>query len=137
MLFYCSQALYPLIAQLVEQLPFKEMVVGSNPTEGTMQLTFSLGFFCAVLFFSVLSGKYEGDKIERSLRFSFGKNFIHIHHWILGFLVLMCLFVFNIKTGFLYGMCLGTIFQGLCYRDRFVIFYKKQDFEKIYSKWKK
>ncbi len=28
--------LYALVAQLVEQLPFKEMVVGSIPTEGTM-----------------------------------------------------------------------------------------------------
>ncbi len=28
---------YPLVAQSVEQLPFKEMVVGSIPTEGTMK----------------------------------------------------------------------------------------------------
>lgn len=27
---------YPLVAQLVEQLPFKEMVVGSIPTERTL-----------------------------------------------------------------------------------------------------
>lgn len=28
--------IYPLVAQLVEQLPFKEMVVGSIPTERTI-----------------------------------------------------------------------------------------------------
>ena len=31
--------LYPLVAQLVEQLPFKEMVVGSIPTERTILKT--------------------------------------------------------------------------------------------------
>ncbi len=36
---------YALVAQLVEQLPFKEMVVGSIPTEGTrIEL---IGFFKA------------------------------------------------------------------------------------------
>jgi hypothetical protein len=33
---YCLKFKYPLVAQLVEQLPFKEMVVGSIPTERTI-----------------------------------------------------------------------------------------------------
>ena len=32
---YVSSNTYPLVAQSVEQLPFKEMVVGSIPTERT------------------------------------------------------------------------------------------------------
>ncbi|MDQ5950189.1 MAG: hypothetical protein QG585_131 [Patescibacteria group bacterium] len=35
MVFY----IHPLVAQLVEQLPFKETVVGSIPTEGTNNKT--------------------------------------------------------------------------------------------------
>ncbi len=31
----CLEDLYPLVAQLVEQLPFKEMVAGSIPAERT------------------------------------------------------------------------------------------------------
>ena len=38
MVLLCNRSLlrYALVAQLVEQLPFKEMVVGSIPTEGTI-----------------------------------------------------------------------------------------------------
>ena len=34
-MFLCRVVTYAVVAQSVEQLPFKEMVVGSIPTEGT------------------------------------------------------------------------------------------------------
>ncbi len=35
MLYSSKRFIHPLVAQSVEQLPFKEMVVGSIPTERT------------------------------------------------------------------------------------------------------
>jgi hypothetical protein len=35
--FFVKKKQYALIAQSVEQLPFKEMVAGSNPAKGTIK----------------------------------------------------------------------------------------------------
>ena len=92
-----------------------------------------LGYFIQKL----ISGKYEGDKIERSLRLSTGKYYLHIHHWIYYFLIIIILYVINFYNPIIYGLIIGGIIQGLTYRDRFVIIYRKKDFKKIYSKWQK
>lgn len=91
------------------------------------------GFLIAKLF----SGKYEGDKKERSLIFQIKKNYLHFHHWIYSSFIFVLLIVFGFKNYFLFGFLAGLIAQGLTYKDRFVIWYKKDEYEKIYSKFKK
>ena len=85
----------------------------------------------------LISGKYEGDKIERSLRLSTGGYYIHIHHWIYYSVFILGMYLFNFYSPIVYGLFIGGIIQGLTYRDRFIIIYKKKDFKKIYSKWQK
>lgn len=92
-----------------------------------------LGFLIA----KILCGKYEGDKPERSLRFSVGKYYLHIHHWIYGLVILLVLFIFKFYNPFIFGFLVGIMVQGLFYKDRLLILYKKQDYQKIYQKWLK
>jgi hypothetical protein len=87
------------------------------------------------LFWKLVSGKHEGSNIERSIRFNIKGYFIHIHHWIWCSVILIVLLVINYYTFFILGVLIGSIIQGLLYRDRFVVVYKKEDFEKIYSKF--
>jgi hypothetical protein len=42
-----------------------------------------VGIIIGFLFWKLIAGKHEGDKIERSFRFSVKNYYIHIHHWIL------------------------------------------------------
>jgi hypothetical protein len=50
---------------------------------------------------------------------------------IIGVLVLL-----KINNPFFFGVLTGSIIQGLLYRDRFVVLYKKENFEKIYARFK-
>jgi hypothetical protein len=94
------------------------------------------GVVIGFLFWKVVSGKYEGDKIERSFRFNIINYYIHIHHWIWCSVVLVALLILNYQNMLIFGVLIGSIIQGLLYKDRFVVVYKKKDFEKIYSKFK-
>lgn len=95
-----------------------------------------LGIFLGYSFWKFFAGKKEGDKKERSIIFYFGENSLHIHHWIIGAILLIILMVLNIKLYFILGVLTGSIIQGLTYRDRFVVFYKTKDYEKIYNQFK-
>ncbi len=57
---YCS---YPLVAQLVEQLPLKEMVGGSNPPERTRKnkKTASWQFFCSITYYFIVVFRLENQ----------------------------------------------------------------------------
>ncbi len=92
-----------------------------------------LGF----LFWNTFAGKYEGDKIERSFRFSIRNYKVHIHHWVWAIVLLLVLIFFHVFNSIIIGLLIGSIVQGLTYKDRFVFFYRGKDFERIYSKWKK
>ncbi|MEK9184745.1 MAG: hypothetical protein AAB866_01090, partial [Patescibacteria group bacterium] len=81
-------------------------------------------------------GKKEGEKLERSFRFAIKNYYIHIHHWIWCSLLLVLFLIIDFRNQFTLGFLVGSIIQGLFYRDKFVIFYKKDNFEKIYSKFK-
>jgi uncharacterized membrane protein len=94
-----------------------------------------LGIIIGFLFWKIFAGKKEGDKLERSFRFLIGNYWIHIHHWISCLaLLILCLFL-NIYNSFFYGILLGSILQGLTYRDWHVIIYHKKRFHAIYSKF--
>ena len=94
------------------------------------------GIIIAYIFWQSFAGAKEGERIERSLRpIIFGYR-IHIHHWI-WCAVLLAGFLYSSDTSyFTIGLLVGSILQGLSYRDRFVIIYKPADFEKIYARFK-
>jgi len=96
-----------------------------------------LGFIIGFSFWQFFAGKYEGDKLKRSIRFRVGKYYIHIHHWFIAFVLLVLFNIIDIIHPIIIGFFVGSIIQGLKYRDRFLFIYKISDFEKIYSKWKK
>ncbi len=99
-------------------------------------IIFILGMLTSSIFLYFFAGKYEGDKIERSIRPKIGMYRIHIHHWIWSSVVFIFCIIFEFYHLFILGILIGFILQGLMYRDRFIIFYKDEDFEKIYSKYK-
>ena len=93
-----------------------------------------LGF----LFWTLFAGKYEGDGIERSIRPNIGGYRLHIHHWIwCSFLAVGLWFIESQTHVGMFGFFAGSITQGLTYNDRFVIMYRGEDFEKIYSRFGK
>lgn len=99
-------------------------------------MIFTLGIIAGFLFWKFFAGKYEGDKIGRSWRPLIGNYYIHIHHWLWCSVLLLLLLLLNYYTQFIVGLLAGSIVQGLFYRDRFVIMYHKDMFEKIYNKFR-
>jgi hypothetical protein len=99
-------------------------------------LSLLFGILLGFIFWKLFAGKYEGDKIEKSFRFLVGNYYIHIHHWLWCAILLLVLFFISFYNSFIYGLLLGSIVQGLIYRDRFYIIYNKDKFNEIYSKFK-
>ncbi len=85
-----------------------------------------IGIILGFLFSKLLSGKHEGDKIEKSLRFSVKNNYIHIHHWIWCSMLLIVILVLNFRNELIIGLLIGSMIQGLSYKDRFLIIYPKK-----------
>ena len=86
-------------------------------------------------FFSIFSGKFTGDRIERSIRPKIGEYRLHIHHWLWCSAILIVMLLARLYYPLVIGILFGSIVQGLTFRDRFVVFYKDADFDKIYSKY--
>ena len=81
----------------------------------------STGYYLA----KAVSGRFEGDKPEKSLRILIGKNYVHLHHWFYSLIILLVLYKLNVYHPAIYGFFLGLILQGLTYSDRFRFFYTK------------
>ena len=97
---------------------------------------FIVGIVFGFLFWKLFAGKKEGDKIERSFLFLIKGYYVHIHHWIWCLALLIIFFAIGLYNQFIIGFLTGSVIQGILYRDRFVIFYKKDKFKQIYSKFK-
>lgn len=87
------------------------------------------GIIIGFLFWKLFAGKYEGDKSERSLSFLIKNYYVHIHHWFWSLILLAILFFLNIRNQFLYGFLIGSIIQGLTYKDWYLIIYRKDRFK--------
>ena len=96
----------------------------------------TLGIIIGFLFWKLFAGKKTGDKIEKSFRFLVKDYYIHIHHWIWCLILLIVFLIINFQNQLIIGFLIGSIIQGLLYRDRFIIIYKKDKFDQIYSKFK-
>lgn len=97
---------------------------------------FIVGAIIGFLFHFIFDGKKEGDNLHRSIRFLVGDYYVHLHHWLYSVVIVLVLYYFDWDFPFVYGFLTGSIMQGLTYRDWYLFVYHKDDFEKIYSKWR-
>ena len=100
-------------------------------------IIFVIAFILSFMVSSHFSGHHEGHKKEKGLLFHTKNGYeIHIHHyvWTGGLMVFTFFVVYNYV---IIGILSGATFQGLTYRDRFIFFYKTEDFEKIYQRFNK
>lgn len=88
------------------------------------------------IFWKSFSGAHEGERIERSIRPIIFGHCVHIHHWIWCSVILTGLLYSDMTSYFTIGLLVGSILQGLKYRDRFVIVYKPSEFANIYARFK-
>ena len=98
-------------------------------------LLFTIGFILMFIVSSHFSGHHEGHKREKGLYFNIGEYTLYIHHWIWMSILLILGIYLQIINIFIVGILLGGIVEGFTYRDRFIVFYKTKDFEKIYKKF--
>ena len=90
--------------------------------------------FIGYLFFYLVAGKHECDKAKYEFKLSIGKYYVHLHHWIWGAVILVFILAYTkLQYPWALGLLVGTILQGLHYRDRFVIVYRKNKEKKICS----
>lgn len=99
-------------------------------------IQFLISAILGFVFWKLFSGKHEGDKPARSFRPKIGKYRLHLHHWILGSILLMIFLIMKMLNPIILGLLVGSIIQGLLYKDRFIIMYQDKDFDRIYSKFK-
>jgi hypothetical protein len=77
-----------------------------------------------------VSGKSEGEKGLIDFNWIIKPLKIHLHHWIIFSIILLCVLVFVFlkenheknKYNLIIGFLIGGIIQGLTYTDRFKIF---------------
>lgn len=119
--------------ELVVMRDSKSRVVrreGSTPSLGTMLIIkFLIGFIIGYFIAHFVSGKNEGDQGKfKSIILFVGKNKIHIHHWIIAFVIIVfCMILPFQVNSLIYGLLLGIMLQGLKYSDRFKIIYKENE----------
>ncbi len=99
-------------------------------------MIYLIGTVLGFLFWKFTAGEYEGDKIEKSFRFIVKEYYIHIHHWIWCSFLLITFLLIGFRNEFVLGFLLGSVLQGLLYRDRFFIVYPTDSFGQIYSSFK-
>jgi len=87
-----------------------------------MQFYIIIGFILAFLFYSLIN---RGENNKPLLFHTIIINKYHFHHW-MNFLALFLLLIpiifyygYNKFFAFLLGVCLGSILQGLTYKDAF------------------
>jgi uncharacterized membrane protein SpoIIM required for sporulation len=97
---------------------------------------FLLAGAAGVGFWNYISGRFEGDRLERSLRIPVGRYYLHVHHW-LYCLGLMALFYASDVTGpAVYGFLSGSVVQGLTYRDCHLLVYDRARSDELYARWR-
>jgi hypothetical protein len=102
-----------------------------------MTLTaFSVAACAGVFFWNAIAGRFEGDRLERSLRIPVGRYFLHVHHWLYCLALFAALFFADSTEPYICGFLAGSILQGLTYRDWYLVLYQKQRAESLYARWR-
>lgn len=122
----------------------KICVLGSNPStpakimgkikikEAKILMGIPVAIFSIEAYLSMITGYFLGNLGSprmRSLVFTMGGYRFHLHHWIIGSVCLVLIFVYNfslLPTNITLGLLGGWIFQGLCYDDWHQIITRKK-----------
>jgi hypothetical protein len=89
-----------------------------------------LGFFLSNYF----AEKHGGEKLEWSFRIKLGGYRMHLRHWAWSLILLGGCLGFHFYEPTTLGILAGSMIQGFTYKDWYLIFYKANNFQKIYSK---
>jgi len=91
--------------------------------EAKILMGIPIAIFSIEAYLGVIAGYFLGNLGSpriKSLVFTLGKYRFHLHHWIIGSVCLVLIFIYNftiLPTTISLGLLGGWIFQGLCYDD--------------------
>jgi hypothetical protein len=97
---------------------------------------FLLGGTAGVAFWNTIAGRFEGDRLERSLRIPVGRYYLHVHHWFYCLGLLGFFYSYDAAGPGAFGFLAGSILQGLTYRDWYLLVYEKAKGEEMYARWR-
>ena len=81
------------------------------------------GFLIAKFF----AGNKEGEQGRlKSIKFDIKKFTIHLHHWLLGLMIIILLASLKFYNDLIHGLLAGVIIQGLTYKDFYKIIYRRK-----------
>lgn len=87
-------------------------------------------------FWNAIAGRFEGDRLERSLRLPFGRYCLHVHHWLYCLVIMGVLYSWDLTGPATGGFLCGSIVQGLTYRDWYLLVYDRAKGDALYSRWR-
>lgn len=85
-----------------------------------------IGIVIGFIFAKTMCGHHEHQQgILKSLIFHYKKNQIHLHHWLMGLMIIVTLPLFKLMHDHLWkiidylilGFAIGMFLQGLTYKD--------------------
>ena len=86
-----------------------------------------LGYFLV----SLIAGKRAQERGRvKSLKLKVKNYVFHIHHWFGSGIILGNLLVMNWYNAVVYGLLIGSIIQGLTYKDFYKIIYRRNSDKK-------
>ncbi|HEY3380587.1 MAG TPA: hypothetical protein VGK32_02405 [Vicinamibacterales bacterium] len=97
---------------------------------------FVAGGAAGVVFWNAIAGRFEGDRLERSLRIPVGRYYLHVHHWLYCLGIMALLYSCGVAGPGLCGFLSGSVAQGLTYRDWYLLVYDRDKGETLYSRWR-
>ena len=96
------------------------------PAFQEITMIFILSLFVGFCIAWILSGKHAGERgMFGFLGFKLKNKTFHFHHWLLGLLLIIALYLLGVTHLFIYGFLTGIILQGLTYPDFLRFIYKK------------
>ncbi len=89
-----------------------------------------------IVFWNGFAGRYEGDRLEHSLRIPVGRFYVHVHHWLYCLGIMAAFFALGLAGPGTCGFLVGSVVQGLTYRDWYLVVYDRGRGEELYARWR-
>ena len=99
-------------------------------------MAFVASALVGILFWNGIAGRFEGDRLERSLRIPVGGYYIHVHHWLYCLGLMVCLYCCDVQAALAHGFLSGSIVHGLSYRDWYLVLYRRSEAHEVYAHWR-
>ena len=125
-----SRPPFPLYWNLLK-FRYSKILIGV--TLGLISLQLYLGVLIGYLIGKIFAGKETGQPgIVKSIKIRIGSYRLHLHHWLVGLVVLLVTFfnnIFLVNPFLFYGALGGYIIQGIvCYSDwKKILIKQRQD----------